>query len=485
MLQRTKSVPPHKGSVFRYTGLADTLEAQIRNGSFRAGEKMPSIRKLHRETGLSISTVYQAFIELEKRGLVSPRQKSGYFVKPLAQDLLPAPRSPKPPITPRKVTINTLASALFEAILDPDIVQLGGAVISADLLPTHELAGMLKTAALKNLKQCLSSYEHYLGHPALRRQIVQRMSHIMEEIPPDSIVITNGCIEAVSLCLRAVAVPGDTILVESPTFPWFLQVIEDFGMYAIEIPSHADSGIDMALLRRALDEHTVRACIFNSNFSNPLGCLVGDEKKAELVDLLTGRGIPIIEDDIYGELYFGSSRPSPLKRFDRKEMVLYCSSLSKSLSPGLRVGWTLPGKYLDKVKRLQLNHAISQPSLTQMVAAQYLGQGLFDRHLRRLRTCLKNQIANTALAVARYFPEGTGISAPKGGITLWVQLPAETDSLSLFRQALACKIAIMPGIICAGTPDYRNCIRISCGLPYSPVIDQSIEQLAAIVRSMI
>lgn len=473
-----------ENSTYRYAELADRWEAQIRNGSFRAGEKMPSIRTVHRETGLSITTVYHAFVELEKRGLVSARRKSGYFVNPLVENLLPAPRSAKPVLKPHKLTVNNLASTLCEAMLDSDVVQLGGAVISPELLPLRELTAMLKSSSVKELRSCLSNYDHYLGCKALRRQVTQRMAHLIGGIPPDAVVITNGCIEAVSLCLRAVASHGDTIVVESPTFPWFLQIIEDFGMFALEIPSHAETGIDMGLLKEAIEHHPVRACLLNSNFSNPLGSLLSDEKKSELVHLLTDREIPIIEDDIYGELFFGDARPSPLKRFDQKGLVLHCSSISKSLSPGLRVGWALPGKYLEKVRRLKLNHAISQPSLPQMVASRYLSRGLFDRHLRKLRTCLKNQVGNTALAVSRWFPNGTKISAPKGGVTLWVQLPAEIDSLALFKKALSKKIAVLPGIICAGTPAYNNCIRISCGLPYTAQTDRSIQQLAAIVRSM-
>jgi DNA-binding transcriptional MocR family regulator len=478
-------MPTHRNERgFHYAALADTIEAQIRNGAYNAGEKLPSIRNLHAETGLSISTVYQAFIELEKRDMVEARHKSGYFVKPLLKKILQAPQAPQAPIAPTKVTINNLASAMCISMVDPEVEQFGGALIAPELLPGKPLAALLKSLAANSLQTGLTTYAHYLGHFPLRRHIAQRLAHVTGSVAPDHIIITSGCIHAISLCLQAVARAGDTIVVESPTFPWFLQIIEDFGMYALEIPTTAEEGIDLSLLAKALERHDVSACIFNPTYNNPLGFVTPDDKKAELVALLTKKNIPIIEDDIYGELYFGATRPLPLKAFDKKGTVLYCASLSKTLSPGLRIGWTLPGRYLEKVQHLKLNHSIADPAISQMLAARYLQNGSFDRHLRKLRTHLKNQISNTALAVARYFPPGTKISAPQGGLTIWVQLPGPMDSLELFRQALAAGIAVLPGIICASTPVFNNCLRLSCGLPWSKKRDKALKTLAGLIRHL-
>jgi DNA-binding transcriptional MocR family regulator len=471
-------------SGFRYAELADKLEARIRDGSFRAGEKLPSIRGLRLQTGLSISTVYQAYIELEKRGIVEPREKSGYFVKPLLQALLPTPQPPASRLAPKKVNINNMAFALIEAMGDPEILQLGGALVASELLPLRQIGAAFRSAPAARLQENLGTYGHYLGHIDLRRQIARRMAPLCSAFASERMVLTNGCMEAVSLGLKAVTHPGDTVLVESPTFPWFLQVIEDLNLHALEIPADPRSGIDLGILERAIRRHAVKACIFIANFNNPLGYLMSDDTKRNLVEFLNAANVPIIEDDIYGELYFTASRPLPLKAFDRKEGVLYCSSFSKNLSPGLRIGWIHPGRYLARVKRLKINQSISEPALTQWVAARYLMTGQYDRHLRRLRTHLKNQVGNTALAVARYFPAGTMISAPQGGLTLWVQMDPRVDSLELFRRCLEKKIAVMPGIICASGDAYKNCIRLSCGMPYTDRIDRGLQTLAAIARQM-
>jgi DNA-binding transcriptional MocR family regulator len=469
---------------FRYLALADTIEKGIRTGVYRAGEKLPSIRQLRAKTRLSISTVSQALFELEKRGIVDSRPKSGYYVRPLLENVLPAPQTHRPGIMPNKVTINNLAFAVMEVMGDPDILQLGGSVMAPELMPLKELSRGIKSASLDQLAGFMATYENTMGHLGLRRQIAQRYMELIRNIGPEQILITNGCFDAVAICLQSVATHGDIIIVESPTFPWYLQLIEDLHMLALEIPTDPREGIDLEQLEKALTHHAVKAAIFNSNFQNPLGFLPSDNKKRAIVRLFNQKKIPIIEDDIYGELYFGRTRPTTLKSFDDKDLVLYCSSFSKTLSPGLRVGWCIPGAFLENVKRRKLYVSIASPTLTQEILARYLKSGHFDRHLRRLRTALQRQMADMTLAVARYFPKNTRISTPKGGLTIWVQLTDSIDSLELFRQALAAKIAVLPGIICANTDSYRHCIRLSCGLPFDETLDRGVRTLAAICVKM-
>jgi DNA-binding transcriptional MocR family regulator len=473
------------GGRYRYAMLADMLENQIRDGTFRAGDKLPSIRGLHARTGLSLATVYQAFIELEKRGMILARERSGYYVKPLLKRILPSPEVARQKPVPRKVTLNNLNAALFDALVTPDVLPLGGAFISESLLPLKELTRLLRAAPQNELDHHIATYSHYLGHLGLRRKISQRLAPVCGEVSPEEMVITNGCMEAVSLCLQAVTQPGDTVIVESPTFPWFLRIIEDLNLYALEIPTDCRTGIQMASLEEALQRHPVKAAIFVSTFNNPMGFTTADSKKEQLVRLLTAKGIPIIEDDIYGELHFDTLRPPPLKRFDPNAMVLYCSSFSKCLSPGLRIGWAIPGRYHERVQRLKLNHSIGQPPVTQWLAYHYLQSRSFDRHLRKLRTRLKHQISNTAQAIARYFPANTKISSPMGGVALWVQLDERIDSLRLFRRALEAKVAVMPGIMCASGDAFANCIRICCGLPYDDRIERAIRTLGRLIKEAI
>lgn len=454
-------------------------------GVYKAGEKLSSIRKLHDQTGFSITTVYQAYIELEKRGVVEPREKSGYYVKPLLRQILTSPEMKKPLAVPRKVTIDSMAYSIVEAMSDPAMLQLGGTSVVPDLLPYKQLFRPVKTISNSNLKDIITKYENPAGNYQLRRQLAKRSLGYIQNSTVDEIVITNGCIEAVSLCLQAVANTGDTIVVESPTYPWFLQIIEDLNMFALEVATDPISGIELESLRKALEKNDVRACIFVPNFHNPLGYVMPESKKIELVNLLNNRNIPVIEDDIHGDLHFGKTRPVPLKAFDKKGLVLYCSSFSKTLSPGLRVGWAMPGVFLEKVKRFKLNSSIASPTMNQFIISEFLKNGHYDRHLRRLRTALKNQVRNMALAIARYFPKNTKITAPEGGLILWVQLDEKLDGVEIYEEARKRKIAIMPGFLCSGSKSYKNFIRISCGNPWSEEIEEGIITLAKIINGLL
>ncbi len=469
---------------FRYVRLADEIEARIEEGVFKAGEKLPSIRKLTSATGLSLTTVYQAFVELEGRGLVEPRQRSGYYVRPVVHRRLPPPRRRRHRAVPRRVSVSGLARSVVEAMGDPGLLRLGGTVTAPELLPHRQLGAVIRSLTANRMARLLSTYESPVGSPSLRREIAKRTIELAHGIDTEDILVTGGCIEAVSLCLRAVARPGDTVAVESPTYPWFLQLLEDLNMFALEVATDPESGIDLDALRAAVDANEVKACILVPNFHNPMGCLMPEEKKAALVALLNGRGVPVIEDDIHGDLYFGPTRPSTLKAHDRKGLVMYCSSFSKTLSPGLRVGWSIPGRFADTVKRLKMNGSVSSPTLNQYVVAEFLKGGTYDRHLRRLRTSLKNQASNMALAVARHFPPGTRITAPAGGLTLWVELDPAVDGLEVFRAALEAGIAIVPGSMCSGSRRFRNCIRLSCGLPWSEAVDAGVRKLGEIVGEL-
>jgi DNA-binding transcriptional MocR family regulator len=469
---------------FRYILLADEIESKITGGDYKAGEKLPSLRKLHQQLGLSISTVYQAYIELEKRGAIESRLKSGFYVKALLHKMLPQPRLTGQKAIRKKVTVNSLAIEVLDSLHDDEILQLGAAVPAVDLMPVKQLSRLIKSIPARKFEDFLINYERPAGTAILRRQIAKRMLTGIKGVKPEDIITTNGCMDAVGLCLRAIAKPGDTILVESPTFHCFLQLIEDLGMFALEVPSDPVVGVNPEALKKALREHDVKSCLFIPNFQNPLGSLIPVQQKKELVDLLNRKNIPIIEDDIYGDLYFEKTRPPSLRSFDRKGMVLYCSSFSKTLSPGLRVGWTIPGRFVDTVKRLKLNTCLATPELNQFAVAEFIKTGSYDRHLRKLRNALKNQMSNTLRAIARYFPKGTKVNVPKGGIVLWVQLNPSVNGMDVYHEALKRKISILPGAICSVSKKYKNYIRLSCGHPWSDRLEKGFRDLGAIIQRL-
>ncbi len=469
---------------YHYITLANQLERQISAGEYRAGDKLPSLRKLRAATGRSISTVYQAYEELENRGLVEVRQKSGFFARALLENILPLPKQGICPVKPHKVAINVLSSLIQRSLDNPDLIPFGEAIAAQSLLPGKQMAAAVRTAAAGYLDGSCGTYGASIGYQELRHELARRSLHIEQQSCGGEIIITQGCMNAIELCLRSVAKSGDLILLESPTFLCYHQLIEDLNMQVIEIPTDPSLGLNLKKVLQTLEEHDVRAALFNPTFQNPLGFDMTAATKEELVTLFAARGIPIIEDDIYGDLYFGEGRSLPLKSFDRQGMVLYCSSFSKSLFPDLRLGWTLAGKFREKVKRLKFNNSIACSQLTQRALCEYLKSGGYERHLRKLRNSLRKQAADMSQAVARYFPEGTRISSPKGGMCLWVEMAASVDSLELFHLAEKENIAIMPGSLCSGTGQYNHCIRLSYGHPWSERLEKGMKTLGRLVHSL-
>ena len=469
---------------FRYVALADEIQDNILKGIFTPGDKLPSLRKLHNQLGISVSTVHQAYIELEKRGRVEAKEKSGFYVRALNKNPLPNP-APEENITkPCRVVVNDLAERILSDLQRDDILQLGAAIASRELMPLKQLSRIMKSLPSDALQHHISNYDLCAGNMELREEISKRMLGLACSISTEDIITTNGCLEAVTLCLRAVASPGDTILVESPVFHCFLQLIEDLNLYVVEIPGCPENGIDPNAFEKTITSNKIKACLLDSNFQNPLGSVISKENKAAIIRIAEKYNVPIIEDDIYGDLFFEDKRPTTFKSLDKKGIVLYCSSFSKALAPGLRTGWTIPGNFKDIVIRMKLNTAISNSSINQAVIAQFLKTGAFDRHLRQLRNKLKNQASAIAIAVSKYFPSDTQITFPKGGMFIWVVLNKKIDSMEIYQKAYQKKISILPGIICSSSDRYKNCLRINCGVKWSQHLEDGIKTLGQIIKNL-
>ena len=456
---------------YLYEQVADKMTTLIDGGTLRPGERIPSVRKLSGQLRVSISTVQQAYVLLEDRGFVEVRPQSGFYVRLRSRNLPPEPKPSSPSPSATKVGVADLVAKVFEAARNPNVVPLATAIPSSDLLPTKQLNRQMAWVARHNGREAMN-YDFPPGNEALRRQVARRSLDWGCSLSPDDIVTTCGTMEALNLCLRAVAKPGDTIAVESPTFYGILQA--SLGMKAFEIPTHPRHGIDLDALDRAIKKNKIKACLVIPNFNNPLGSCMSDKNKKQLAEMLGHREIPLIEDDIYGDLYFGATRPKAAKAFDKRGLVLLCSSFSKTIAPGYRVGWTAPGRFKAQVEHLKTMNTVATATLPQMAMAKFLENGGYDRHLRRLRKALAMQVQRMILAISQYFPEGTRVTRPAGGFVLWVELPKRVDSLELYRKALDKKISIAPGPIFSAKQKYQNFIRLSCGQPWSDRLEQAL-----------
>jgi DNA-binding transcriptional MocR family regulator len=470
-----------------YEALAREIEDMVAQQVLRPGERLPSVRQQHARRGASPSTVFQAYSLLEARGVIESRPRSGYYVAPgRAPTAAPEPEPTRPDGAPRSVDVSELVFGVLEAARSRRVVPFGSAFPSPELFPLPKLARALASST-RRLDPWATVADLGAGNGELRRQIALRYQLDGAAVAADDIVITNGALEALNLCLQAVAQPGDTVLVESPSFYAALQALERLELKAVEVATHPREGMELGALADALERHRPAACWLMTSFQNPLGSLMPAEKKQALVALLAAHGVPLIEDDVYGELYFGARRPALAKRYDApgaQGLVLHCSSFSKCLAPGFRVGWAAPGRYAQAVERLKLTTSLAAPTPSQLALAEYLAQGGYDRHLRQLRGALMGQQAQMLAALAGHFPAGARVTHPEGGYFLWVVLPEEVDTLALHGAALERGVGIAPGPMFSAKREFRNCLRLNYGHPWMPAHEAAIATLGQLIREL-
>ena len=466
-----------------YERVAADVADLIARGTYRVGDRIPSVRELSRQLRVSINTVTEAYAQLENRRLIEARPQSGYYVAcPLSEPEAAGEGVRRPKLAATAVELGSGPLEVMRTLADPGLVPLGRGVPNSELLPIDKLSRMLATEA-RRFRLDSVSYAGAKGLKRLRTQIAKRSLDAGCRLTPEDIVVTSGCVEAVTLALQATCRPGDTVAIGSPVYYTFLNSIQELGLKVLEIPSTPREGMSVEVLAYALRHNPVRACLVIANFNNPLGSVMPDERKAELVRLLRSREIPLIEDDVYGDLRFGLHRPIATKTYDEAGLVLYCSSFSKTLAPGYRVGWIAPGRYLERVQRLKSVFSLATASPTQLAVAEFLMSGGYDRHLRAMRKTYAAQLADVRAAIARWFPAGTRVTRPEGGFVVWAELPPEVDGLAVYEQALRKGIAVAPGTLFTTSDRYRNCIRMS-GAFWSEKIRDALRTVGGIACGM-
>ncbi len=465
---------------YLYEQVASELAELVRQGTFRPGERIPSVRQLSRQRKISITTVLQAYMLLEDQGLIETRPQSGYYVRDKLPQQLPEPEMSTPVQDPTLVSVRELVMMVLKDSTNPDLIQLGAAIPNTELVIPTRLNRIMSSLSKQPPHEYLD-YDIPPGNEALRIQIAQRAVGIGCNITQADIVTTAGCMEAFMLSLRAVCKPGDTVAIESPMYFGILQVLESLALRALEIPTHPRDGISLSALRFAIDHNPIHACLILPNFNNPLGSCIPDDNKKELVTLLGQHDIPLIEGDASGELYFSGVRPGVCKAYDRRGLVLLCSSFSKDLAPGYRVGWVVPGRFKATIEWLKYTTSIATGTIPQIAIAKFLESGGYDHHLRSIRRLYSGFMTQLSQAVMRYFPAGTRVTHPNGGFVLWVQLPDYADSLELYKQALQAGITLAPGYIFSATHQYKNFLRLNAAW-WSYETDRAMRRLGELVE---
>lgn len=473
-----------QGTKPKYQQVAEKFAKLIEQGVFGPGDAAPSVRKLSRQWKISISTVLKAYYLLEAQELLEPRPRSGFYVKKSLSHTPPEPELSHPSPDPQDVGMRELITMIIlRDTMNPSLAQLGAGHPAPELTATRTINRLMASAA-RRMGDRAGLYMPPSGHQALRRQIAKHLVTAGTSLQADEIIVTAGCGEAVYLCLKAVCRPGDTVAVESPICFDVFQYLEHLDLKALEIPTHPRDGISLEALNFALDNHRIQALVIISNFNNPLGSCIPDKGKQALVKLLKRYQVPLIENDIYGDIHYRDRRPLTAKSFDTEGLVMLCSSFSKTLSPGLRVGWVAAGQHRSKVEWLKFTASLAVSTLPQQAIASFMSQGGYRKHIDRIRHQYQQRIAGLRRAVIRHFPSSIKVTDPTGGYLLWIQLPEIIDALELYKTALKKNIAITPGHLFSTGERYHNFIRLNAS-NWSEEAEPAIERLGSVISFML
>lgn len=468
-----------------YSRLADQIQEQIRSGVYRPDEKLPSVRGLARSQNVSISSALAAYRVLDDRGIIYVKPKSGYFVKRLLNKDVKAPHIQQEATLPAEVTSMQRVMEVMRDSSDPAFISFGAALPSADFPVIAQLkkifAQKVRAGAFLGI-----GYDSLKGNEPLRRQLARRAVDAGVHVSPEEIVITPGCQGGIALCLRTLTQAGDIIAVESPSYYGLLQLILALGLKAIEIPSDAETGMSVDALRMALEQWPIKVVLTIPSFNNPVGALMPDSNKKRLVELIEYHDIPLIEDDIYGDLCYEDVRPRAVKSFDTKGLVLLCSSVSKTLEPQLGIGWVMPGRYQEQIEYERFLTSITSFRLPQLAVAEVLAHGGYERHLRQAREVYRQRRDRLIDLVTEYFPEGTRMTKPQGGFVAWIQMPYSINSTRLYIAAREHGILFAPGEIFSSNPKkYLNSIRITYANAWTHEREEAIKTLGQLAHSQL
>lgn len=468
---------------FRYRQVEQHIAALIDSATLAPGERLPSLRALSRQLRVSVATVSQAYLELERQGVVEARSRSGFYVRAPLRSLPNTGPQRRPELEPVAGNRSRLIQTVLEAVGRGDLLPTGVTGAAPQLLPGRTLARLMAAECRRSPNGVLG-YEQVAGNLDLRRQIALHLLGYGITADPDEIIVTVGAMEALYLAVRTLTRPGDNILIQSPTYYCFLQLLENCGLRAIEIPSHPQTGVAPADLTQALDRFDIRACLLAPSFNNPDGSLTAEGARREIVALLAARGVPLIEDDVYGDFHFDGPRPATCKGFDEEGLVLYCNSFSKSVAPGYRIGYLLPGRFYRKALDVKSTTNVSTATPNQRVLATFLREGHFERHMNRLRRTLAEQMTTMQLHLGRHFPAGTRVTRPQGGTALWLELPQGIDGVDYFHRARAAGIGVVPGCAFSAQDRYRNYVRLSCTGIWNEEMAAGIRTLGELAHEM-
>lgn len=464
-----------------YQDIASDLSSQISSGIYLSGERLPSLRVMAKQLKVSISSVLEAYSLLEQQDMVETRPQSGYYVCHRQRLLASPPESRS--LQPAQLRLGKTINEILSNNRNDKNFNFGLAIPHQQLLPEKTLA-KLSQQILRKDPAAISGAAFSPGLFELRQQIAKFMLRSGCQAAPEQIMITNGCQESVLLALQTVTKAGDIVAVESPCYHGFLLALESLGLKVVTIASHAEQGMDLNALEDAAKQWPIKACIVTPTFSNPSGACMSDASKQQLVQLAKYHNMQLIEDDIMGELSFSHDRPKPLLAFDKNDQVIYCSSFSKTIAPGLRIGWLVSANRQQQLIERQMTTTTGANRLAQRITAEYLKGGYHDKQLKQSRMLYQHNQQRAIQVIAKHFPSGTQATQPDGGFTLWLALDKKINSFELYQLALAEKISIVPGKLFARS-GFNNYLRLNYARPWDKKVERKLARVGELATILL
>ena len=483
--------PPAGTEGPKYLQMALRMAQLIEQGAFKAGQRLPSVRDLAAQDGVSMSTVVKAFHWLEERGLAQARPKAGYFALDRQRSAAPS-TGRKPALSVASLPAASLPAPLAwgrstrvrENTTGSPWINFSGACPRQNESFDEDRIRVALARSARVHRRDLVNYSDGVGVESLRQAVARRALHMGCRLDAEHIVITASCMQSVSLCLQAVTTPGGMVAIESPTHFGFLDVLDALGLKAIEIPTHPRTGLSLQALQLALDTQPIQAVLAMPTLSNPLGAVMSTRDKRALVQLLAARGVPLIEDAVFNDLMASDEGRKAAKAFDVGGGVMLCGSFSKTLTPGIRLGWVAGGRWHDRVAALKTMHGAATNAILEHAMADLLTQGGYEARMRKLGRDMADRLKQARDLVRSVFPAGTRVTTPKTGYVLWVELPLGTDTDALADQCCPLGIRFCPGSLFSTTSRYRHCLRLSFAGPWGEVERQGLARIGQLVRPL-
>ena len=465
-----------------YLQIAESIAKPIRAGTLARGERIPSVRELARRHRVSLGTVLQAYRMLEDSRLIEARARSGYFVA-ARPPRLPEPEASNPPTSSMAVDVSSLAARVMRLAHDPAYVSFGAACPSSELFSEERVRRAVSRAAQRH-RATLTHYTIGPGDESLRRAIARHALRMGCQLDARDVVVTNSCLESITLCLRSVTQPGDVVALESPTLFSFLEILENLHLRALEIPTHPRSGLSIDALQLAFDTQPVKAVLAVPTLSNPIGATMPLPERRRLAQMVAERRVPLIEDVLYNDFAESDEQRRAVRSFDGTGHVMICGSFSKTVAPGLRLGWVQAGRWGEHLARLKQATSGSQSVMLERALADLLTQPGIEAGYRPLRASLAARVDEARGLIARHFPQGTRVTNPAGGLILWAELPRGTDSLALFQACLAENIVIAPGTMFSATDHFRHCVRLGLGGTWDDAHRRALRRVGSLAGAL-